>query len=67
MSPDGQTSETDETEAGKDGGVTGPHVSMGLADLFFDPDDPLHPDSAEDNEGEEEHCRKDGFRVGEAR
>jgi hypothetical protein len=32
----------------------GQALPMGLGDLFFDPDDPLHPDREEDEEGEED-------------
>src|SRR5262249_31380111 len=31
----------------------GQHTPMGLGDLFFDPDDPLHPDADEDEEDSE--------------
>jgi hypothetical protein len=32
----------------------GQHAPMGLGDLFFDPNDPLHPDAGEeDDKGEE--------------
>src|SRR3954465_5330827 len=31
----------------------GQHAPMGLGDLFFDPDDPLHPDADEDEEDDE--------------
>jgi hypothetical protein len=32
----------------------GQHAPMGLGDLFFDPDDPLHPDLEEEEDEEEE-------------
>jgi MoxR-like ATPase len=32
----------------------GQHTPMGLADLFFDSDDPLNPDAEDDDEGEED-------------
>jgi MoxR-like ATPase len=32
----------------------GQHAPMGLGDLFFDPDDPLHPDAEEEEEDEDE-------------
>src|SRR6516225_3690604 len=31
----------------------GQHAPMGLGDLFFDPDDPLHPDAEDDEEDDE--------------
>jgi MoxR-like ATPase len=32
----------------------GQHAPLGLGDLFFSPDDPLHPDAGEDDEGFDE-------------
>jgi MoxR-like ATPase len=32
----------------------GQHTPMGLGDLFFDPDDPLHPDADDEDEDEED-------------
>ncbi len=32
----------------------GQHAPMGLGDLFFDPDDPLHPDAEEDDDEDED-------------
>jgi hypothetical protein len=31
----------------------GQHAPLGLGDLFFDPDDPLHPDAQDENEDED--------------
>ena len=36
------------------GAMGGQHAPMGLGDLFFSPDDPLHPDADEDDEGFDE-------------
>src|SRR5438309_970136 len=35
-------------------GLHGQHTPMGLGDLFFDQDDPLHPDAADEDEDEED-------------
>jgi MoxR-like ATPase len=39
----------------------GQHAPMGLGDLFFDPDDPLHPDADDDPFGEEDAEDDDAF------
>jgi MoxR-like ATPase len=38
----------------------GEHTPLGLADLFFDPDDPLHPDAEDEDEDESEGFGKFG-------
>ena len=43
----------------------GQHAPMGLGDLFFDPDDPLHPD-ADDDEEEEDEFDDDALRASDA-
>ena len=38
----------------KQRGLHGQHTPMGLGDLFFDQDDPLHPDAEEEEDEEDE-------------
>jgi MoxR-like ATPase len=48
-----EAGDLDELARRKSSAMGGQHAAMGLADLFFDDDDPLHPD-AEDEEDEED-------------
>jgi MoxR-like ATPase len=40
---------------GKRRALGGQHAPLGLGDLFFDVDDPLHPDTRPDDEDEDEN------------
>jgi hypothetical protein len=37
----------------------GQHAPMGLGDLFFDPNDPLHPDAEDEDEEDEDDFEKE--------
>jgi hypothetical protein len=48
-----EAADLDELARSRGSALGGQSVPMGLGDLFFDPDDPLHPDLDEDEEDDE--------------
>src|SRR5262245_24411596 len=49
-----EAADLEEMARGRSQALGGQHVPMGLADLFFDPEDPLHPERDFEDEDEED-------------
>jgi hypothetical protein len=49
-----EAADLEELSRRKRGAMGGQHSPMGLGDVFFDPDDPLHPDADDEDEEEKE-------------
>lgn len=54
-----EAADLEEMARGRSQALGGQHVPMGLADLFFDPEDPLHPDREFDEEEDEDEDDED--------
>jgi hypothetical protein len=54
-----EAADLDEMARSRKSALGSEHVPMGLGDLFFEPDDPLHPDFDEDEEDEDEEEEED--------
>ena len=49
-----EAADLEELARTRGGALGGQHTPMGLGDLFFDPDDPLHPDADDEDEEDRE-------------
>ncbi|HWG43481.1 MAG TPA: AAA family ATPase [Gemmataceae bacterium] len=54
-----EAGDLDELARRKRSAMGGQNLPMGLADLFFDSDDPLHPDAEDEDEDEDDEYKED--------